>query len=270
MEKLDFNKFLNEVRTRSSEVMNCNNNKTCKNLIWVHVIKDGGYDVDKVYSCLEDWLKNKQPDLYQSYKNQDWVKTYQDFKKKVDNDVANLLDKRLEESKRMKGDKNYLEMQLFEIFKEKLQIDPETIRRDILFDKYGWKSILFTINNMDDGKVETIEESKVELREEPIETHKVELSEELIETPKVEAPKQEKTKTIKVKTDGAKRRHGKFEYIKQLTLDGKLVKTYKRRKEILDENPTFKGTSISKCLYGDYKQAHGFKWVGVEKQSAVA
>jgi hypothetical protein len=285
MAKLDFNKFLSEVRTLSSEVMNSINNQTCKNLIF-QVIINGGYDVGEVYSCLEVWIKNKRPDLYQNYKKQDWVKTYQDFKKSVDNDVVvKLLDKKLEESKRRKGDKTYLEMQLFEIFNEKLQIDPETIRRDILFDRYGWKSILFTINNMDDGKVEPIEESKVELSEELIETPKVELSEELIETPKVElreepiethkvesieepkveAPKQEKTKTIKVKTDGAKRRHGKFEYIKQLTLDGKLVKTYKRRKEILDENPTFKGTSISKCLYGDYKQAHGFKWVGVEK-----
>jgi hypothetical protein len=278
MEKLDFNKFLNEVRTRSSEVMNCNNNKTCKNLIWVHVIKDGGYDAGEVYACLEDWLKNKRPDLYENYKKQDWVKTYQDFKKNVDNDVVVKLDNKLEESKRRKGDKTYLEMQLFEIFNEILEIDPETLRRDILFDRYGWKRILFTINNMDDGKVEPIEESKVELSEELIETPKVELREEPIEThkvesieePKVEAPKQEKTKTIKVKTDGAKRRHGKFEYIKQRTLDGKLVNTYKRRKEILKVNPTFKGTSISKCLYGDYKQAHGFKWVGVEKQSAVA
>jgi hypothetical protein len=285
MEKLDFNKFLSEVRTISSKAMNSINNKTCKNLIWVHVIKDGGYDVDEVYACLENWLKNKRPDLYQNYKNQDWVKTYQQLKDNVDKDVAKLLDDKLKEfkeSKRRKGDKNYLEMQLFEIFNEKLQIDPETIRRDILFDKYGWKSILFTINNLDDDKVETIEESKVELREETIEeskvepceglieTPKVELSEEPIEEPKVEAPKQEKTKTINIKTDGAKRRHGKFEYIEQRTLDGKLVKTYKRRKEILKVNPTFKGTSISKCLYGDYKQAHGFKWVGVEKQSAVA
>jgi hypothetical protein len=263
MEKLDFNKFLSEVRTISSKAMNSINNKTCKNLIWVHVIKDGGYDVDEVYACLENWLKNKRPDLYQNYKNQDWVKTYQQLKDNVDKDVAKLLDDKLKEfkeSKRRKGDKNYLEMQLFEIFNEKLQIDPETIRRDILFDRYGWKSILFTINNMDDGKVEPIEESKVEL------------SEELIETPKVEAPKQEKTKTIKVKTDGAKRRHGKFEYIEQRTLDGELVKTYKSRNEILNVNPTFKGSSISKCIYGykSYKQAHGFKWIGVKKQSAVA
>jgi hypothetical protein len=276
MEKLDFNKFLSEVRTLSSEVMNCNNNQTCKNLISVHVIKDGGYDVDEVYACLENWLKNKRPDLYQNYKNQDWVKTYQQLKDNVDKDVAKLLDDKLKEfkeAKRRKGDKNYLEMQLFEIFNEILEIDPETLRRDILFDRYGWKRILFTINNLDDDKVEPIETPKVEeLSEEPIETPKVELREGLIETPKVEAPKQEKTKTIKVKTDGAKRRHGKFEYIKQLTLDGKLVKTYKRRKEILDENPTFKGSSISKCIHGhkSYKQAHGFKWVGVEKQSAVA
>jgi hypothetical protein len=262
--------------------MNCNNNKTCKNLIW-RVIKDGGYDVGEVYSCLEVWLKNKRPDLYQNYKKQDWVKTYQQLKDNVDNDViVKSLDNKLEESKRRKGDKTYLEMQLFEIFNEILKYDPETLRRDILFDRYGWKSILFTINNLDDDKVEPIEESKVELREETIEepkvepceglieTPKVELSEEPIEEPKVEAPKQEKTKTTKVKSDGAKRRHGKFEYIEQLTLDGKPVRTYKRRKEILKVNPTFNGSSISKCLYGDYKQAHGFKWVGVEKQSAVA
>jgi hypothetical protein len=260
MEKLDFNKFLNEVRTRSSEVMNCNNNQTCKNLIF-QVIINGGYDVGEVYSCLEVWLKNKRPDLYQNYKNQDWVKTYQQLKDNVDNDVAKKLDKKLEESKRRNGDKTYLEMQLFEIFNEILEIDPETLRRDILFDRYGWKRILFTINNLDDDKVEPIETPKVE-----------ELSEEPIETPKVEAPKQEKTKTTNVKSDGAKRRHGKFEYIEQRTLDGKLVKTYKRRKEILDENPTFKGSSISKCIHGhkSYKQAHGFKWVGVKKQSAVA
>jgi hypothetical protein len=206
--------------------------------------------------------------LYQNYKNQDWVKTYQQLKDNVDKDVAKLLDKKLEESKRRNGDKTYLEMQLFEIFKEKLKIDPETLRRDILFDRYGWKSILFTIKNLDDDIVEQIEESKVELSKELIETPKV----ESIEEPKVEAPKQEKTKTTNVKSDGAKRRHGKFEYIKQLTLDGKLVKTYKRRKDILDENPTFKGSSISKCIHGhkSYNQAHGFKWVGVEKQSAVA
>jgi hypothetical protein len=275
MAKLDFNKFLSEVRTLSSEVMNSINNQTCKNLIF-QVIINGGYDVDEVYACLEDWLKNKRPDLYQNYKKQDWVKTYQDFKKNVDNDVVvKLLDDKLKEfkeSKRRKGDKNYLEMQLFEVFYEVLGINTETLRRNILFDRYGWKSILFTINNLDDDKVELIEEHKVEPCEELIETHKVELSEEPIEEPKVEAPKQEKTKTTKVKSDGAKRRHGKFEYIKQLTLDGKLVKTYKRRKEILDENPTFKGSSISKCIHGhkSYKQAHGFKWVGVKKQSAVA
>jgi hypothetical protein len=284
MAKLDFNKFLSEVRTLSSKAMNSINNQTCKNLILVQVIKDGGYDVGEVYSCLEVWLKNKRPDLYQNYKNQDWVKTYQHLKDYVENDVVKLLDNKLEESKRRKGDKTYLEMQLFEIFNEILEIDPETLRRDILFDRYGWKRILFTINNLDDGKVEPIEESKVELSEElietpkvelseePIEEPKVELSEEPIETPKVEAPKQEKTKTTNVKSDGAKRRHGKFEYIEQRTLDGKLVKTYKRRKDILDENPTFKGSSISKCIHGDksYKKAHGFKWVGVEKQSAVA
>jgi hypothetical protein len=275
MAKLDFNKFLSEVRTLSSEVMNSINNQTCKNLIF-QVIINGGYDVDEVYACLEDWLKNTRPDLYQNYKKQDWVKTYQDFKKNVDNDVVvKLLDDKLKEfkeSKRRKGDKNYLEMQLFEVFYEVLGINTETLRRNILFDRYGWKSILFTINNLDDDKVELIEEHKVEPCEELIETHKVELSEEPIEEPKVEAPKQEKTKTTKVKSDGAKRRHGKFEYIKQLTLDGKLVKTYKRRKEILDENPTFKGSSISKCIHGhkSYKQAHGFKWVGVKKQSAVA
>lgn len=259
MEKLDFKKFLNEVRTLSSKVMNSIHNKTCKNLIF-RVIIDGGYDVGEVYSCLENWLKNKRPDdLYQNYKKQNWVKTYQDFKKNVDNDVAKLLDKKLEESKRMKGDKNYLEMQLFEVFYEVLEIDPEVLRRDILFDRYGWKSILFTINNMDDDKVEPIAESQ-------------EPSEEPIEEPKVEASKQENTKTTNVKSDGAKRRHGKFEYIKQLTLDGELVNTYKRRKEILDANPTFKGSSISKCIHGykHYKQAHGFKWIGVEKQSAVA
>ena len=221
MMKFNERKFTHAVKNLKEQVVNVNSNSQSKHLI-CQAAKDNDFSASEVYAYLDSTLREHYSDYADSLENRNWEQVYTRYIKEESDLAPRLQDVLTRPEAKERKNNTYLRDMFFTTIST-MGIGPDTMRIDMCIDLFGWKTTLDLILSMAD-------------------------STSTVSTPVIEIM------TSKTRTKRDKRR------IEQYSLDGTFIRHWDSIAAICKANPTFKHSSISKCLSGHYKTAEKFIW----------
>lgn len=234
MRKFSTKGFIGSVSNLKGQTPYVTSNSQSKYLI-IRAAKDKGYTPEDVYTCLSSLIEEHHPDYMSKYNTCQWVKVYGHYIRK-----GGELSKRLREVLDMFGDnklskKNNDELRewFFDTIRD-MGINPKIMEIDMSIDMFGWFNVLQLILTLSKKSSSSTSVKKIE----PVSVGHV---------------------------IGKSRTRIRYREIQQLSMDGKLIRTWKNISEICKANPNYKHSSISKCVGGSYKSAHNHIWKGVRE-----